>query len=226
MSDNTGSTPTIPIDDSLKNTFQNRIGFSKELFEDEKLSSHSLLRDLSFEQIVELLKDLPALTLTEGDILITPGEENHHLYLLISGGLNVLLDNTELKMTFPIEPGECIGEMSIIENRATSAWVIAREESLLVVMSEECFWEKYITLPRAIRNLLQMLVKRMRTNNRIITETVEKNLRFEHLQKELEAAGKIQANILPQKTALCPSFSPGGSFWFDGAGQAGRRRFL
>ena len=44
----------------------------------------------------------------------------------------------------------------------------------------------------------------MRNHNRVTVQTLEQQLRYEHLQKELAAAGKIQTNILPRKTPLFP----------------------
>ena len=53
--------------------------------------------------------------------------------------------------------GECIGEMSLIEDRQTSAFVIAEEDSSLMVVPEEIFWEQLIQLPNAVRNILRIL---------------------------------------------------------------------
>jgi sigma-B regulation protein RsbU (phosphoserine phosphatase) len=40
----------------------------------------------------------------------------------------------------------------------------------------------------------------------VLLKTVEQRLKYEHLQKELETAGNIQANILPQDVPLLPDY--------------------
>jgi len=168
------------------------------------LANHKLFKNLPRPLIETILAEGSIRTLKQGEVLLTRGEENHYLYLVISGRLRVSLDETDSDISFLIEPGECIGEMSIIEERLTSAYVIAEEECRLLALTEAMFWETLLSYPAAVRNLLQMLSKRMRNHNRVTVQTLEQQLRYEHLQKELAAAGKIQANILPRKTPLFP----------------------
>ncbi|MCB0193329.1 MAG: SpoIIE family protein phosphatase [Anaerolineae bacterium] len=169
------------------------------------LAKHKLFRDLPLSLIEILLTECPARTLAPGEVLIAPKQENHQLYLVMSGCLQVSLDTADSTIGFSIEAGECIGEMSIIEERRTSAYVIAEEACHLLVLTEEIFWNKLMREPAAVRNMLKMLSKRMRNHNEVTLQTLEQQLRYEHLQKELEAAGKIQANILPKKMPLFPN---------------------
>ncbi|MCB0163387.1 MAG: cyclic nucleotide-binding domain-containing protein, partial [Anaerolineae bacterium] len=169
------------------------------------LANHNLFKNLPPSLIETILTEGSIRMLQPDEMLLARGEENHSLYLVISGQLKVCLDATGSDISFLIEPGECIGEMSIIEERLTSAYVMAQEECCLLVLSEGVFWEKLLSYPEAVRNLLQMLSKRMRNHNRVTLQTLEQQLRYEHFQKELTAAGKIQANILPRKTPLFPN---------------------
>lgn len=168
------------------------------------LANHRLFNGLPRTLIESILADSPVISLSEDEALITPGEENHSLYMVISGRLNVALDTAGSGTSFIIEPGECIGEMSIIEERRTSAYVTAEADCCLLVLDESIFWNEVLRYPAAVRNLLKMLSKRMRNHNRVTLQSLEQQLRYEHLQKELAAAGKIQANILPKKTPLFP----------------------
>lgn len=169
------------------------------------LANHHLFKNLPRPLIEKIIAEGTIRILKPGEMLMARGEENHNLYLVISGHLQVCLDATGSDISFSIEPGECIGEMSIIEERLTSAYVMAEEECCLLVLTETMFWETLLSYPAAVRNLLQMLSNRMRKHNRVTLQTLEQQLRYEHLQKELTAAGKIQANILPRKTPLFPN---------------------
>ncbi len=170
----------------------------------DALAEHKLFRDIPRQFLESLLAECQMQEIQKDEVLISPGEENHHLYLLLSGRLQVCLDTADSNLSFSIEPGECIGEMSVIEERLTSAYVSAEEASRMLVLPKEIFWEKFVCLPEAVRNLLQVLSRRMRRHNQVTLQTLEQQLRYEHLQKELEAAGKIQANILPKKEPLFP----------------------
>jgi sigma-B regulation protein RsbU (phosphoserine phosphatase) len=166
------------------------------------LTQQSFFKHVPLETVEALLAACPRRSLAPGETIITPGEENHSLYILLSGKMEVRLDNPGTPVSFPILPGECIGEMSIIENRLTSAWVGAAEASELIVVPEADFWERVVPDPAMMRNLLQILTIRMRRSNQVVMEAREQQLRFEALQKELETAGKIQANSLPDARVL------------------------
>lgn len=171
---------------------------------DANISQYNLFDKIPYPLLEPVLAECSLQQLRKGDILISPGQENHSLYLLVSGQLQVYLDKTGSRFSFPIAPGECIGEMSLIEERRTSAFVIAEEDSSLIVVPEDIFWNKFIHLPNAVRNLLRVLTNRTRKDNEVIRQSLEQQLRYEHLQKELKAAGSIQAAILPQETPLLP----------------------
>ncbi|NET74348.1 MAG: PP2C family protein-serine/threonine phosphatase, partial [Sphaerospermopsis sp. SIO1G2] len=136
------------------------------------------------------------------EVLLTPGQKNHHLYFLLSGKIHIFLDEIDSINYFTTEAGDCIGEMSIIQERAVSAFVVAAERSQLLVIHETVFWEKMSTIPNIMRNMLSMLSERMRKQNNVTREIFEKQLRYELLQKEVTAAGKLQANIVPQDNPL------------------------
>jgi sigma-B regulation protein RsbU (phosphoserine phosphatase) len=170
-----------------------------------EISQYNLFNEIPYQLLEPVLAECSVRQLQKDDILISPGQENHNLYLLISGQLQVYLDKVDSHISFPIARGECIGEMSLIEGRLTSAFVIAEEESSLIVVPEDIFWNKFIHLPNATRNLLRVLTNRTRKDNEVIRQSLEQQLRHEHLQKELKAAGNIQANILPQEIPLLPN---------------------
>lgn len=168
------------------------------------LLGHPLFFGLPEQAIVELLTHCPVIFLHQGEILLSPGTENHHLYLLLAGHLLVYLDAVDSPTNFHIEPGEFIGEMSIIEQRETSAYVVAHEATRLVAIHEDQFWGKVGSFPRAMRTMLKMFSERMRKQNEVTRRVGEQQLKYEHLQRELAAAGNIQANILPQEFPLFP----------------------
>jgi phosphoserine phosphatase RsbU/P len=169
------------------------------------LHLHALLRNLPAGVLQALVEKCHTVTLAAGDVLLKPGDANHTLYFLLSGQLQVHLDSRDSGNSFPIDPGEVIGEMSIIEHRKVSAWVVGEQPSTLLAMPEQVFWEEFLTIPQATRNLLGLLISRVRKTDAVLAKELERKVRYEVLQRELQSAARIQTSILPNLRPLFPN---------------------
>src|ERR1700735_1806513 len=96
-----------------------------------RYESHRLLRDIPRPALEELIRLCETVPLAAGEVLLTPGQSNHTLYFLLSGQLRVHLDSRDSGNSLPVQEGEIIGDMSIIEHRPVSAWGIADPPSIL-----------------------------------------------------------------------------------------------
>ena len=161
------------------------------------ISQLELCRGLDYYKIEAILERCPVVGLDTGEVLLNPGEPNHNLYLLLSGRLRVQLGATGLSATHAIEPGETVGEMSIIDGRPTSATVSADVPSRVLAVHESVFWSKIAAIPGAARNLLGTLAERMRRSNERALHSLEQELRYRLLEEELDAAREIQLGMLP-----------------------------
>jgi sigma-B regulation protein RsbU (phosphoserine phosphatase) len=163
-----------------------------------------LLAGVSSERLDELLGHCPVLELGPGETLLETGQENHAVYLLLSGCLKVHQDESDSDDCLPIVPGEFVGELSIIDGEPVSACVIAEKPSRLLVIAEEEFWERLMPMPTVARNFLAALSQKMRTASRIIVERVQQQLAYRHMVKELQIARGIQESMLPSRFPLFP----------------------
>ena len=86
-------------------------------------------------------------------MLIRAGEVNEYLYLLLSGLLRVHL---EFKMdpVALLEPGEIVGELSVIDGKGTSAHVVADQDCRLLAFSEQNIWSLVKTSHAVAYNFL------------------------------------------------------------------------
>ncbi len=156
---------------------------------------------------LEVLVDLcDQLNLKPGTVLIEPGQENHHLYLLLDGRLKVHIERAGSEEGFSVEPGECTGEISIVDGQPTTAFVIAEEPSRILAIPEDVLWQEFFKIPTIARNFMQLFAKRFRNRNRVIQRALEQQLRLEHLQRELSIAHDIQAGMLPGDESLCDRY--------------------
>jgi len=81
----------------------------KHLLNTHEQQNTSLLRGVELESIQDLLQDCLIQELKKGDVLISAGQPNHFLYLLLSGRLRIHLKELTLDPIAILEPGEVVG---------------------------------------------------------------------------------------------------------------------
>ena len=159
---------------------------------------------ISYDVVEAVLADCITRDVAAGTVLLVPGQANDSIHLLVSGRLRIHLDSAESNDFIPIEDGGCFGELSIIDGRPVSAFVVADIDSRVLTIHANVFWDRLIPHPGVARNLLAVLSDRMRANGEIILERMKDRLALEHLQKELSIARNIQVSMLPDGARLFP----------------------
>lgn len=163
-----------------------------------RLGTPKLFAGLDEAALGEILADCPIRQLAEGENLLVPGQENASAYLLLSGCLKIKLDGRNSQWVC-IEPGECVGEMSIIDRKPASAYVVSHEASRVLVIDEARFWHLLGTVPKLVKNLLAMLTERIRARDRLALQRLQERLSIE---KEMKIANAIQAELLTTRFDL------------------------
>ncbi|MCU0855734.1 MAG: SpoIIE family protein phosphatase, partial [Rhodobacteraceae bacterium] len=158
------------------------------------------------DQIVGILGRCEVRSLDPGDTILSPGEPNENLYLLLDGQLRVHLDAAGSSTSFSVDPGQCVGEVSLIDGGPASAYVVAARPSRLLCVPGDVFWDDLIAVPEIARNLTRMVVRRLRDRAETILRAQRQQLRYEALKKELDAARTIQMSMLTAVSPLCQTF--------------------
>ncbi len=166
------------------------------------ISNLQLFATIPYEAVEAVLVDCATRDVAPGTVLLAPGQINNTLHLLISGRLRVHLDRVDSSDYIPIEAGGCFGELSIIDGRPVSAFVVAEVASRVLLIHENVFWQRLIPYPGVARNLLTVLSERMRQDRDIIVDQLKDKLALEHLQKEIAIAQQLQLSMLPAGDAL------------------------
>ena len=120
-----------------------------------------------------------------GEQLLVQGDENDVLYLVLEGMLHVRIPGAARALV-PIAPGECVGELSLIDGFEVSADVFAEGEAVVLAIEREQLWHIIETVPVVARNLLRMLAKRVRNDNRRLQDA-------DRLQRKYEKAATVDA---------------------------------
>jgi CRP-like cAMP-binding protein len=94
------------------------------------LEGLELFRGVSPDDVQDLLQKCERRDLGDGELLLSPGEKNEHVFIVLSGSLNVHVGSPDAPVLATMDVGACVGEMSIIEHRDPSAFVIGAEPTL------------------------------------------------------------------------------------------------
>ena len=135
-----------------------------------ELETSILWKGVELDSILDLLQDCPIKEFTGGDVLIQAGQPNDFLYLILSGRLRIHLKDLTLAPIVMLEPGEVVGEMSVFDRQPASAYVVAQEDSRLLVLDRATIWSLIEIYPIVARNLLFVLAQRLRSGNSLVEE--------------------------------------------------------
>ncbi|MDA2934999.1 GGDEF domain-containing protein, partial [Acidobacteria bacterium AH-259-D05] len=150
----------------------------KEALDRHELENLPFLKGAEFESIRGLLEGCPVKKLESGEVLISAGKHNETFYLLLSGQLRVHL-KLSMDPIAILEPGEVVGEISVIDGQPTTAYVVADGDSRLLVMDENSLWSLVESSSRIARNLLYILAQRLRQGNALIATGRELQHKYE-----------------------------------------------
>lgn len=140
----------------------------------QDLSNLHVLHNVILEDVWDLIKESPAYLLNKGDILIDKGKTNAVpvLYLIAHGRLSVTLDAPRGKAVAFIESGQTVGELSVIDHRPTSAFVVAAQPTLALAIDEDTFWRLIAASHQFAKNMFILLTQRLRASNFTIAENM------------------------------------------------------
>jgi diguanylate cyclase (GGDEF)-like protein len=136
------------------------------------LSGLELFRGVCPDEVQELLQKCDRCDLEAGEMLLSPGKKNENVYVVLSGELRVHVGSTDSPVLATMEVGACAGEMSIIEDRDPSAYVLASEPTHLLVIHKDVLWDLVDASHEFSKNLLIVLSERVRSHNHFIAASI------------------------------------------------------
>lgn len=143
------------------------------------LEGLELFQGVDPDSIQALLQHCERRDVTPGELLLSPGIRNESVFVVLSGSLHVHVGSLKAPVLAKMEAGACVGEMSIIEDRDPSAFVIAAEDSHLLVIHQTTLWDMVHASHEFAKNLLVVLSERVRSHNRVIADSFGELRKFE-----------------------------------------------
>ena len=139
----------------------------KESFELGELEDVLLVKEVELGSIQGILENCPVQKFKSGEVVLSAGEPNRSIHLLLSGQLRVQLD-LSLQPIARLKPGELVGEISVVDGQPTTAYVVADEDCRVLVLDESTLWSLFEASPRIAHNLLFIVVQRLRRGDALI----------------------------------------------------------
>jgi diguanylate cyclase (GGDEF)-like protein len=147
----------------------------------DALAASRLFRSVQIDEVDHLLNDCTVRDLRENETLLTlGGAPTRDIFLVILGRVSVHLAGTGSPTHAVIGAGECVGEMSAVDGEPISATVVALEETRLLVIPESVLWSLVNTSHAVAQNLLYVLSRRMRHDNTVIVNGLDRQRELEH----------------------------------------------
>ncbi|MBL8488420.1 MAG: cyclic nucleotide-binding domain-containing protein, partial [Rhodocyclaceae bacterium] len=142
-----------------------------------------------------------------GEVLLDPLRQNDVVYILLEGQLLVCLEPKPGNPLVTLKPGDCVGELSIIDTRPPSAYVVAAAPCRLLAITRELMWRMVAGQPAVGANLLRILADRIRQNNAIILSSLELQRHYRN-KAEYDALTGLRNRawldeIFPKQLELC-----------------------
>jgi phosphoserine phosphatase RsbU/P len=186
--------------------------------------------DLPVDEL-DLIRDgMEVVNLKPGQILFREGDPGEHMYIVVSGELEILMapDTTNELILNVVQAGEYLGEMSLVTGAPRTASVRARGDIVLLSLSRTQLMDLLQRHPHLASTMVTVLSRRLdNTNVTTFRDLTEKNRQLqeafdelkaaheqliekERLERELKVAADIQMSILPDVLPLVSGFDFGG----------------
>ncbi|HEY5948079.1 MAG TPA: GGDEF domain-containing protein [Kofleriaceae bacterium] len=141
--------------------------------ETRELYGLKALDGVSLDSVEELLEGCELRRLAPGEVLLSLGQANDTMYMILSGELSIHLEGPTSEAVAKLGAGETVGELSVIDQAPASAYVVAAEPTRLIAIDEPRFWNLVNASHGFAINLLLSLSQRLRANNSTVSTNIK-----------------------------------------------------
>jgi diguanylate cyclase (GGDEF)-like protein len=134
----------------------------------QELAKTELLQHVSEDILQLVLAHASPLELSPGELLLSPEQDNQHIYLLLTGTLTVHFNSPGSHTIRELNKGACVGEISIIDNTTPSAYVKAKVHCRVFPVHRDFLLNLIQTTHPIAYNLLRLLTQWVKANTQKI----------------------------------------------------------
>jgi diguanylate cyclase (GGDEF)-like protein len=126
-----------------------------------------------------MLTICPIRRLQTHDILLHAGQANDRMYFVLDGLLSVRLLSDTSEVLSMIEPGGTVGELSVIDQKPATAYVVAEKPTRLLTVTGEFFWKLVGAFPSFSEHILTSIAGHARRSNGSLARSLDENAQLE-----------------------------------------------
>ena len=134
------------------------------------LKQNDLFAYFDESSLAQLVDNCKEISLSPKEVLFNEDDIENCMYFILAGELDVFKGPKQIAI---MEPGQYLGEMSLIESKARSASARAEKTTLLMEINEDQFHTYLASEPQALLSIMRTLSSRLR----IQLETKMKDMR-------------------------------------------------
>ena len=123
------------------------------------LKSAPLFSRVPAEDLASLARMAESRIIAPGQRIVAEGEPGDELYLLVHGRVAVTRGGHRITT---LGPGESFGEISVLDDGPRTATVVAEEQSEVLAIASEDFYEILREQSEIAEGVIRILVKRLR----------------------------------------------------------------
>ena len=143
----------------------------------EILKSVDLLQVLNDRTLGQLCENCREIALKPDEVLFEEGTLETSMYMILSGEMMVYKG---VKQISTLNPGQYLGEMSLLESKPRSASARAVTDALLMEIEEEEFNDYLAREPKALISMIRTLSSRIRNDLKVMADDLQKVNIFTH----------------------------------------------
>jgi CRP-like cAMP-binding protein len=125
----------------------------------ERLSNVSLFSGCSNRELKLIAGSAEELDIAAGKTLMRQGDPGRECFVIVDGKATAKIRG---KGTYPMGPGTCFGEMSLLDNELRAATVTADTDMRLLVLSSRDFSKLVSSVPTVALRVMASLAQRIR----------------------------------------------------------------
>lgn len=192
------------FDPTLVHTFDMfmRVSELAETFTPEQLAAMAdrlhkieIFRNVSLANLENLSRAIEVTTYRPGQVLFNQGDQGDAMYLIESGQMDIYVaEGGQEKMLRTFQPGDVVGEFSLLDGQPRSARAQAKTEVQALKLQREVFTMFIQSRPKVVLAMLQYLAGKVRHTTEAVETSVAWMTRIEQGTYDLETS---MAETLP-----------------------------
>ncbi len=135
------------------------------------LRSSEIFQNTPEAELIELAGVLEELFLHPGEILFQKGDVGESMYFIYKGKIRIHDENVTLAV---LEENEILGELSILDAETRSASATALQETVLLKLDQEPFYDIMMANAEVLKGILKTLGRRLRLMDAKLAEVEAK----------------------------------------------------